>query len=99
MGFAAATLVMVALLPRRGYWGALLVVLAFVAGGVLLATGVCPRPSSQVDGVSLLRAVQGCQGKWRDGRDLCRDGADGALAGGIGHVAGQLLVGRWSGLL
>ncbi len=44
MGFAAATLVMVALLPRRGYWGALLVVLAFVAGGVLLATGRLPPP-------------------------------------------------------
>lgn len=42
MGFAAALLTMVALVPRRGYWGALLVALAFVAGGALFATGRLP---------------------------------------------------------
>ncbi len=42
MGFGAALLVMVALVPRRGRWGVLLVALAFAAAGVAFATGRLP---------------------------------------------------------
>jgi len=42
MGFGAALLVMVALVPRRGRWGVFLVALAFAAAGVAFATGRLP---------------------------------------------------------
>ena len=44
MGFGAAVLAMIVLLPRRGAWGAVLVFAALLAGVGLYATGRLPAP-------------------------------------------------------